>query len=287
MRKVFLSVALATAAVVASVAAPRPTNRLLTEMYIEQYKHLAVVGQMIDGIPASITLAQAIIESAWGRSDLALKSNNHFGLKARNKNEPFVAAKDDEKDHYGRIISSRFKKFATVEESFQAHGVFLRTNDRYRTLFTFDRADYRRWAIGLQNAGYATNPNYAQNLIQCIETYKLYELDVPSHLSLDDDPLLVPAETPQYNGDENGQNLSKINQSSSKHDLRVDDFSNRSETVESDPQAQIARETAARNLPGDADDTEYTLYHIVLPSAKNIEPTRSVVKKTPTNDGRQ
>ena len=141
------------------------------EVYIERYYTLAVEEMYRSGVPASITLAQGLLESRSGLSDLALRSNNHFGIKCHN----WAGAKiyyDDDK------ANECFRSYASVEDSFKDHSDFLRYRDRYKFLFDLEVNDYKGWAHGLKKAGYATDPAYPAKLIKLIEDYKLYRYDV-------------------------------------------------------------------------------------------------------------
>lgn len=141
-------------------------------VYIDKYKDIAIAKMKSHGIPASITLAQGCLESGDGRSDLAVKANNHFGIKCHKDWEgPSYYKKDDDPG------KSCFRKYKTVEESFKDHSDFLRYRDRYAFLFDLGVEDYKGWAHGLKKAGYATDPHYAQRLIKIIEDYQLYKYD--------------------------------------------------------------------------------------------------------------
>lgn len=149
--------------------------------YIDIYKDIAISEMERTGIPASIKMAQAILESNAGRSQLALKANNHFGIKCGNdwSGRNFYQ-KDDDRDSRGRLIKSCFRSYTNAEESFIAHSEFLSgpsRSSRYGWLFELDPKDYKAWAHGLQKSGYATNRRYGQLLINVIENYRLYELD--------------------------------------------------------------------------------------------------------------
>lgn len=140
--------------------------------YISQYKQIALTQEKQYGIPASITLAQGILESGAGQSMLARNANNHFGIKAHGGwNGSVYLAWDDERQ------KSRFRKYASAADSYKDHALFLSSNSRYSFLFSKSVYDYRAWAIGLQNAGYATAGNYAKALIGFIDAYKLYALN--------------------------------------------------------------------------------------------------------------
>ena len=141
------------------------------QSYISKYKDIALEHEKKYGIPASITLAQGILESGAGKSMLTVNANNHFGIKAGNSWEGSVyLAWDDE------INKSRFRKYSSANESFDDHAKVLR-GSRYSSLFAKSIYDYRAWAYGLQKAGYATSPNYAKALIGYIDAYKLYSIN--------------------------------------------------------------------------------------------------------------
>ena len=140
--------------------------------YISQYKQIAMEQEKQYGIPASITLAQGILESGAGKSALIRNANNHFGVKAYGEwTGPVYLAWDDERQ------KSRFRKYSSVEESYHDHSLFLKNNSRYSGLFAKSVYDYRAWAIGLQKAGYATAGSYAKALIGFIDAYKLYAIN--------------------------------------------------------------------------------------------------------------
>lgn len=138
--------------------------------YIMLHKDLAISHMKRFGIPASITLAQGLLESGAGKGSLTLKSNNHFGIKCHTdwKGESVIAADDKPNDC--------FRKYKKAEDSFEDHSIFL-SKPRYKALYELDIADYKGWAKGLQSAGYATDKAYANKLIKLIEDYELYKHD--------------------------------------------------------------------------------------------------------------
>ena len=138
--------------------------------YIEQYKALAVDQMKKYNIPASITLAQALLESGAGQSELARNSNNHFGIKCHDWAGRKVYRDDDTRDDCFRVYKS-------VRDSYEDHSIFLSSHQRYAGLFRLKPTDYVGWARGLKMAGYATNPAYADRLINIIESYNLDRLD--------------------------------------------------------------------------------------------------------------
>ena len=142
-----------------------------TETYILKYRNLAVSEMKIYGIPASITLAQGILESANGESKLATEGNNHFGIKCHNEwKGDKIYHDDDEKNEC-------FRKYQNVSESFRDHSIFLSQRGRYSFLFKLRKNDYKGWAKGLQKAGYATSKTYAKKLIRIIDEYDLSRYD--------------------------------------------------------------------------------------------------------------
>lgn len=140
-------------------------------IYISKYKQAAINKMNLYKIPASITLAQGILESGAGTSDLATQANNHFGIKCNSdwNGETFIKD-DDSKDEC-------FRKYATVEDCFEDHSKFLTTKARYSDLFKLNVTEYKEWAEGLQIAGYATSVEYSSRLIKIIEEYELFEYD--------------------------------------------------------------------------------------------------------------
>lgn len=150
----------------------------LRDRYIEQYSLLAVSEMERTGIPASIKLAQAILESRYGTSSLALESNNHFGIKChKDWQGEGVYKVDDETNGWGKLISSCFRTYRSVEESFIAHSEFLQSYRRYDDLFDLDPDDYKSWAKGLKKAGYASARSYHRDLINLIESLDLDQYD--------------------------------------------------------------------------------------------------------------
>lgn len=145
-------------------------NKLYLE-YIDKYKDEAVNQQKRYKIPASITLAQGLLESGAGRSELARKSNNHFGIKCHS------VWRGDKVYHDDDAKGECFRKYDDPMESYEDHSLFLTTRSRYAPLFDLRITDYRGWAVGLKKCGYATDKAYASKLIDIIETYELYKYD--------------------------------------------------------------------------------------------------------------
>ena len=151
------------------------------EVYLNSYSEIAKKEMVKSGIPASIKLAQGMLESNYGRSELATKANNHFGIKCGNSwAGKGYYRKDDDYNRKGQLMKSCFRVFADAEESYSAHSAFIadpKKEYRYGFLFDLPKNDYKAWAHGLKSAGYATDPSYPDKLIYIIEKYKLYQYD--------------------------------------------------------------------------------------------------------------
>ncbi len=161
----------------------------LAYAYVSKYKDVAIEEMERVNIPASITLAQGILETGFGTSVLMLNTNNHFGIKCHETwTGKTYSYTDDAPDECFRVYDS-------PEQSFRDHSDFLRGRPRYAKLFALDPKDYKAWAYGLKEAGYATNPKYPELLIKYIETYQLYKYDTPDYIEedwmLDDRPVTV------------------------------------------------------------------------------------------------
>ncbi|QOD62382.1 glucosaminidase domain-containing protein [Polaribacter haliotis] len=149
-----------------------PKLNKYTLAYIRKYAAIAVKEMHEYKIPASITLAQGILESGKGRSELALKSNNHFGIKCHTQWKGERVYHDD--DEKGEC----FRKYVYPETSYNDHSLFLTQRKRYAFLFNYRITDYKKWAYGLRKAGYATDRKYPVKLLKIIKDYKLYEFDI-------------------------------------------------------------------------------------------------------------
>lgn len=157
--------------VVLSIGTLSASVRQTREEYIEKYKKIAVAHMERYGIPASITMAQGLLESDAGNSKLSKSSNNHFGIKCKKDWKGRKVYYDD--DAKGEC----FRAYPSVEASYRDHAEFLDSSPRYDSLFAYSADDYHSWARGLKAAGYATAPDYAQRLVNIIEKYRLYILD--------------------------------------------------------------------------------------------------------------
>ena len=178
--------------------------------YIEQYKEMAIREMKRMGIPASITLAQGILETESGNSVLVKKSNNHFGIKCKNSWTAGGVSHDDD------AIGECFRQYKSAEDSYRDHSNFLRGNQRYAFLFKLAADDYRGWAHGLKKAGYATNPRYPDILIKNIEQYNLNQytlagineipkFDASQYEDDKEQPLPVVDDVPMITKGDNGQ----------------------------------------------------------------------------------
>jgi flagellum-specific peptidoglycan hydrolase FlgJ len=167
---------------IASAGNAQSGRKMTRAEYIQTYSELAMSEMERTGIPASITLAQGLFESGDGNSTLARKGNNHFGIKCHDTwSGKTIYQDDDEKNEC-------FRKYKSVEESYRDHSDFLSTRKRYALLFQYPKDDYKAWAKGLKEAGYATSPTYASALIKVVEDNELFKpgelLIIKKYLSL-------------------------------------------------------------------------------------------------------
>jgi LysM repeat protein len=183
-----------------------------TAEYVSKYKDEAIEDMYKTGVPASITLAQGILESDAGNSSLAREANNHFGIKCHKEwtGETYIMD-DDAKDEC-------FRKYRSVLDSYDDHGMFLRTRPRYASLFELDITDYKAWAYGLKQAGYATNPKYAELLIKLIEENALHQYDQGGvKMPVSSETVTQQNATPTPKKDQaSNQNKKNVNASKSK-----------------------------------------------------------------------
>ena len=159
------------ALLVCTVAAQAQRRNTRYVEYIEKYAPLAVQQMKEHKIPASITLAQGLLESGAGQSALARKSNNHFGIKCGSNWRGRTVRHDDD------ARNECFRAYSNPRDSYEDHSAFLKRGARYAFLFDLKVTDYKGWARGLKKAGYATDPSYANRLITIIEDYDLYKYD--------------------------------------------------------------------------------------------------------------
>jgi LysM repeat protein len=188
-----------------SLSALAQTGRKMTRSeYIETYKDLAMREMERTGIPASITLAQGAFESGDGNSTLAREGNNHFGIKCHDWTGKKIYHDDD-------VKNDCFRKYKSVEESYRDNSDFLKTHPRYKFLFDLGKDDYKAWAKGLKDAGYATNPSYSQQLIKVIEDFKLYQYDHTVTAGIEGKPGVTKSyETTKYAGGRKKYNNNRV-----------------------------------------------------------------------------
>ena len=192
MRKIFLSLLICSLSVTASAQVKWNAQY---QAYIDEWSPVAIEQMHNYGIPASITLAQGLLESGAGRSQLAVSGNNHFGIKCHNGWTGPVVYKDDDRRN------DCFRSYRNARESYEDHSKFLVNGTRYQSLFSLKKTDYKGWARGLKAAGYATNPRYADHLIEIIEVYKLHAYDTgvsTPHRHVSPTPVQAPATLPVY-----------------------------------------------------------------------------------------
>ena len=166
MKKILIALCLLSGLVGLAAGDDTPQER-----YVKKYSQMAVQEMIRSGVPASITLAQGMLESGNGLSTLATKGNNHFGIKCHKGWSGKTMYLDDDKKH------ECFRVYKSVADSYRDHSDFLRYRDRYKFLFDLERTDYKGWAYGLKKAGYATDPGYPAKLIKYIEDYNLSRFD--------------------------------------------------------------------------------------------------------------
>jgi len=146
--------------------------------YIANYKDLAIVEMYRSGIPASITLAQGLHESNYGKSKLAMQANNHFGIKCKTYwTGKTYYYKDDDFNKQGQLMESCFRAYDSDIDSYIDRSNYLKETERYKVLFNYPKTDYSSWAYGLKYCGYATDTNYTEKLLKKIAKYELYKYD--------------------------------------------------------------------------------------------------------------
>jgi flagellum-specific peptidoglycan hydrolase FlgJ len=163
--------------------------------YVDKYKDIAMSNMKNYGIPSSIILAQGILESGAGRGDLALSGNNHFGIKCH------VGWVGETVYHDDDAAQECFRKYKDPAESYKDHAIFLTSRQRYSSLFVLDKGDYKAWAKGLREKGYATDPKYPEKLISYIERYNLHQYDAQV-LGKEFTPKSNPIETSKTQSDD-------------------------------------------------------------------------------------
>lgn len=193
--------------------------------YINEYKNVAISEMEQFGIPASITLAQGILESGAGTAELAREANNHFGIKCHSTwTGDRMYHDDDEKQEC-------FRKYENAAESFRDHSKFLNERERYKSLFDLKKDDYKGWAKGLKAAGYATDPHYADRLIELIEKYDLSQYDHQKSNGTYTASTDSPKEIPTYADNRNASTSSQSENNSSSYESEYTPSQLSSETI--------------------------------------------------------
>lgn len=180
LRQIYITLFIITLSTIQSL----PSKADAYRDYIDRYTPMAIRQMNAFGIPASITLAQGILESGAGRSTLAREGNNHFGIKCHSDWRGGTMLRNDD------APNECFRVYLSVEDSYRDHSIFLR-KQRYARLFDLQLNDYQGWARGLKACGYATDPNYAERLISIIELYSLNELDKRDHTDMPETPAFI------------------------------------------------------------------------------------------------
>ena len=173
MKKIFVLIIIFTSSCssLKTISDVENTVEQKINFYVKKYAPAATKNMRFFKIPASITLAQGILESGYGEGTLAKKANNHFGIKChKGWKGKSITHDDDEKDEC-------FRSYKNPLRSYRDHSLFLVDRDRYSSLFNLNRKDYKGWAVGLKAAGYATDPKYADKLISLIERFNLTRFD--------------------------------------------------------------------------------------------------------------
>jgi flagellum-specific peptidoglycan hydrolase FlgJ len=153
----------------------------LANEYVKKYSGLAITEMYRTGFPASIKLAQGILESKSGESDLSVKANNHFGIKcSRGEVNTFFINTEEWSTSRKKMLTQKdcFKKFRNVAQCYRYHSKIFKSAHRYQKLFENSMYDYQSWALGLKKYGYATDPKYSQKIVSLVEKYKLHQMDI-------------------------------------------------------------------------------------------------------------
>ena len=185
IRSLLLFVLLGWGALISSMSATA-LSEVDQSAFVKSIADISIEERTRSRVPASITAAQAILESNWGRAPIAVTGNNYFGIKCKSYwTGPTVSHRDDDYDADGNLVESCFRAYSSVAASFRDHSDFLTGSARYAELFELQTTDYKSWAEGLKRCGYATDPAYAYKLIALIERLELYTLDWPQDDALD------------------------------------------------------------------------------------------------------
>lgn len=213
--------------------------------YLSTYKDIAIQEMNRSGIPASIILAQGIVESAWGKATLAQAANNHFGIKCKSDwmGDAYLL-EDDDYDGNGNLIESCFRVYPDVLSSYRDHSNFLMEGQRYQSLFELDKADYKGWAHGLKACGYATDPAYAEKLIRKIEEYQLYRFDT-KEVVMDAPAFEIPYSAGSVENDSSSSTMEEASPNAGQPSMMLsDDFGLITQPIATEAIIQPIRETS-------------------------------------------
>lgn len=206
------------------------------EEYVKNYSSIAVSEMKRSGVPASVTLAQGILESGCGNSYLATSGKNHFGIKCGSKWTGEKIFADDD------AANECFRKYKNAEESYKDHSDFLLQNSRYASLFELKITDYKSWCYGLKKAGYATSPTYAEKLINLIEKHELYKYDSGDYQTIS-------------NKNESNKDNIKVNKNTNtvKDNFQINPFENEVLTNNNTPYIIVKADTDIYSLAKEID----------------------------------
>lgn len=205
-------------------------EKMTREQYIKTYQNMAIREMHRAGVPASITMAQGILESSDGNSRLAREGNNHFGIKCKSNWEGKSMRADDD------APNECFRAYDSPEDSYRDHSDFLRNNWRYHELFDLDITNYKGWARGLRKAGYATNTSYHTIIINLIERHELYKLDIASPEPLITKPLVLQNDVPIVYAEKGAtvESIAKENDLSNRQIYKYNELPNGAKIEEGD-----------------------------------------------------
>ncbi len=257
-RKVFAIVLSAVAVIVLTSAAANEDTPQTA--YIKKYASVAVSEMYRSGIPASITLAQGLLESGYGLSPLAKEGNNHFGIKCHDWTGKKMYYDDDKRGECFRV-------YKNADESFKDHSDFLRYRDRYKSLFDNEITDYKSWAYGLKKAGYATDSSYPSKLIRLIETYNLSQYDT-----------MKPEDFGKVSKSEDSQKSSVKNNAKNRRKSRAERRHNKVAVSES---VQSTTTVATSSVTDSSEDEEISENEDTEVVADSVAVTQKTTKSIP------
>jgi flagellum-specific peptidoglycan hydrolase FlgJ/LysM repeat protein len=213
-----------------TATAAHAQNKMTPTEYIAKYRNYAIIEMHRSGVPASITLAQGLLESSNGNSRLARKGNNHFGIKCKSTWKGKTMKADDD------APNECFRAYSSALESYRDHSDFLRNNWRYHNLFDLEITNYKGWAEGLRKAGYATNKKYHTIIITLVERNKLYQYDIAPLPGQQNKPTLINNDLPALYAEKGAtvKTIAMANDLKAKHIYRFNELPKGSEIKEGD-----------------------------------------------------